>query len=65
MPEWPDGLRYLRGVDVVDLMRLAPATKDVGVLLERFAQAHAGAAAPDVLGALAVLIARGALRLEA
>ena len=64
IPEWPDGLRYLRGVDLVDLMRLAPAHQDVGALLERFAEDHAGVAVPDVLGALAVLIARGGLRLR-
>jgi flavin-dependent dehydrogenase len=62
LPEWPDGVRYLRGVPVVDLLREAPAHTDVGALLERFTCQHPGATAPDVLGALAVLIARGALQ---
>lgn len=62
LQEWPHGLRYLRGVNLVDLLRLAPEHDDVGVLLERFTQTHPGAAIPDILGALAVLVARGALK---
>ncbi len=61
LPDWPDGLRYLRGVDLVDLVRLAPAFEDVGDLYRAFSEKHPGVVAPNLLGALSVLIAQGVL----
>jgi flavin-dependent dehydrogenase len=61
LPLWPDGIRYIRGVDLVDLVGLAPQEADVGALYDRFARAHAGVSLPDFLGALSLLIAQGAL----
>lgn len=62
LPGWPDGIRYLRGVDFVELVGLAPLESDVGLLYERYAREHAGVTLPDFLGALSVLIAQRALR---
>ncbi len=61
LPAWPGGVRYLRGVDLVSLMRLAPSHTDVGDLAEAFAGAHGPVALPDFLGALATLVAKGGL----
>jgi hypothetical protein len=61
LPDWPDGLRYLRNVDLVALTRLAPNFADVGELYEAFARTNPEVILPDFLGALSVLIARGAL----
>ena len=64
LPAWPDGLRYIRGVDVVSLVRLAPAHTDVGELVEVFVRAHGPLALPDVLGTLATVVAKGALEYD-
>jgi len=61
VPAWPDGIRYLRGVDVLALIRLAPEYADAGELFEAFLRAHPDVILPDLAGALAALIARGAL----
>ena len=61
LPDAPDGVRYLRGIDLVALTRLAPAHRDVGDLCAAVARHHPGVALPDILGALSFLIARGAL----
>ena len=60
-PDWPDGVRYLRNVDLVGLVRLAPSYADVGELYAAFIAEHREVPLPDFLGALSVLIARGAL----
>jgi hypothetical protein len=62
LPSWPDGIRYLRSVDLVALVRTAPAHRDVGDLCEAMTRLQPGVPLPDMLGALSVLIARGALR---
>jgi flavin-dependent dehydrogenase len=62
LPGWPDGLRYLRNIDLLALWRAAPAHSDVGDLCAAIARSQPGVALPDLLGALAVLIARGALQ---
>jgi flavin-dependent dehydrogenase len=58
LPDWPDGVRYLRGVDLVDLLSLAPSHADVGELYRAFSDSHPNVSLPDFLGALSVLIAR-------
>lgn len=62
LPVWPGGLRYLRGVDLVELLRLAPLHHDAGELYRALGVGHPQVALPDFLGALAVLLAEGALR---
>ncbi len=61
LPEWPDGVRYIRDVDLVALVRLAPKYPDVGELAEAYVREHGPVALPDLLGAVATLIAKGAL----
>jgi flavin-dependent dehydrogenase len=61
LPGWSEGVRYLRNVDLLALWQAAPQHTDVGDLLASLEKRQPGAAPPDVLGALAVLIARGAL----
>ncbi len=61
---WPDGLRYLRGVNLVSLVRMAPAHADVGELFEAAGAVAPGIQLPDFLGALSLVIARGGLRHE-
>jgi flavin-dependent dehydrogenase len=64
LPEWPDGIRYLRNVDLVLLARLAPDVGDVGALAEAVATCQPGVSLPDILGALSVLVSRGVLSLS-
>lgn len=58
---FPDGIRWLRGVDLVLLADLAPGSEGVPQLFDACARQNRETALPDVLGALAVLLARGAL----
>ena len=60
-----DVVRYLRGVDLVALMQMAPGCIGVPQVIEQYQQTHAGASLPDILAALAVLTARGLLRADA
>ena len=60
-PDWPGGVRYLRNIDLVALVRLAPDHRDAGTLYESLFAAHPGVSLPDFLGALSTLIARGVL----
>lgn len=59
---WPDGLRYLRGVDLVALLGLAPRHADIGALFEAARSETPHIELPDFLGALSVLVATGAVR---
>ncbi len=62
LPAWPDGVRYLRNIDLLLLMRLAPDHRDVGALYDALSFAQPGVSLPDLLGVLSTLIARGALQ---
>jgi flavin-dependent dehydrogenase len=55
-PEFPEGVRYLRNVDVVRLAELAAAHDEVGELYAAYASAAAPVPLPDFLGALSTLI---------
>ena len=61
-PAWPEGVRYLRNIDVLLLMRLAPEYRDVGALYDAVSAAQPVVSLPDFLGVLATLIAQGVLR---
>jgi hypothetical protein len=61
LPAWPDGVRYLRNIDLLLLLRLAPEHRDVGALYDAMFREQPGVSLPDFLGALSTLIARGAL----
>ncbi len=62
--DFPQGIRHLRNVDLLRLYELAPAHRQVPDLLDAYARAQPGAAIADLLGALSVLIGKGALILD-
>jgi flavin-dependent dehydrogenase len=55
-PACPDGIRYLRGIDLVRVVTLAPEREDVGELFEALRRDQPDITLPDFLGALSVLI---------
>lgn len=66
VPGWPDaegarGLRFLREIDLVRVVELAPLHRQVPDLFEAYNRVCPPAPLPDFLGALSVLIAKGAL----
>jgi flavin-dependent dehydrogenase len=63
-PACPDGIRYLRGIDLVRLVTLAPELDDVGRLFESLRRDQPDITLPDFLGGLSVLIHWNALRHE-
>ena len=67
VPGWPDagadqGLRFLRDIDLVRVVELAPLHRQVPDLYEAYNRVCPPAPLPDFLGVLSVLIAKGALR---
>lgn len=56
------GVRFIRNVNLVALADLAPGHRSVPSLFEAYRARVGPAALPDVVGALAVLVGRGALR---
>ena len=61
VPAFPNGIRYIRGIDVATIVALAPSHNQVPDLFDAY-NLHAPAAPlPDFLGALAVLIGKGML----
>ena len=64
LPAWPEGVRYLRNIDLLLLMRLAPEHRDVGELYDAIFKAQPGVSLPDFLGVLSTLVATGALEHE-
>ncbi|HSC26509.1 MAG TPA: tryptophan 7-halogenase [Vicinamibacterales bacterium] len=61
LPECPEGIRYLRGVDLIGLMEAAPEQADVGALYDAYASRCGPIDLPDYLCALSALIAFGVL----
>lgn len=57
------GVRYLRSVDLLELLRIADRHDDVGRMYAEYARAHGAIPLPDFLGALSVVIAKGGARL--
>lgn len=62
--DFPEGIRHLRNVDLLRLHEIAPAHHQVPDILDAYARERPGAAIADLVGALAVLIGKGALRLD-
>ena len=65
-PRFPEGIRYLRDVDLLRVAHMAPSGGDPGLLFEKYSAWTAREDAPpvdlaDFLGALAVLVADGVL----
>lgn len=62
---WPSsqaGVRFLRGVDLPCLVEMADAHAQVPDLFEAYGRARPQVSLPDFLGALSVLLAKGASR---
>jgi 2-polyprenyl-6-methoxyphenol hydroxylase-like FAD-dependent oxidoreductase len=57
----PGGLRYLRGVDLLQVVEQAPAHHQVPDLWEAYCRSAGPVILPDFLGVLSVLLARGIL----
>jgi flavin-dependent dehydrogenase len=55
----PEGVRYLRDVDVLALVELAPGQRDVGALFGVYVARNGPVALPDFLRVLATALARG------
>lgn len=55
------GIRYLRGVDLVAVASIAIMDGDVGRMYESYVRRFGPAPLPDFLGALSVLVGKGAL----
>ena len=67
VPGWPDadaarGLRFLRDIDLLRVVELAPLHRQVPDLFEAYNRVCPPAPLPDFLGVLSVLIAKGALQ---
>ena len=62
VPSFPDGIRYIRNVDLMVLATLACRHEHVPVLYEAYRTEGGPASLPDVLGALAVLVGKRILR---
>ena len=63
VPAFPDGIRYLRNVDLKTLADLAPRHTQIPALYEAYCAQAGVAPLGDVLGALAVLLGKQMLRL--
>lgn len=56
-----ESLRYLRSVDLLALLDVATRHTDVGDMYAHYARSQGAVPLPDFLGALSVLVAKGAL----
>ncbi len=63
VPAFRDGVRYLRSVDLVQIVALAPDHDQVPELYAAYTRAAGPAALPDFLGALSVLVGKRMLDL--
>jgi hypothetical protein len=63
VPAFRDGIRYLRSVDLVKIVALAPEYDQVPELYAAYNRAASPAPLPDFLGALSVLVGKGILDL--
>ena len=63
VPAFRDGIRYIRSVDLVTIVALAPAFDQVPDLFAAYNRAAAPAPLPDFLGALSVAVGKGMLDL--
>lgn len=65
LPDRPEGIRYVGGVDLVPLAALAPRYTTVGDIIEAHARRSPTTPLPTLLAALAFLLSRGVLLHEA
>ena len=64
VPAFPDGIRYVRNVDLMLLSELAPAHQQVPQLFDAYNRSAPAVPLPDFLGALSLLIAKGFVEQE-
>jgi len=64
-PEPRDVVRYVRGVDLPAVARLAPLCPDIPLMYEHYVARHGAVLLPDFLGVLSLLVSRGVLRAAA
>ena len=64
VPDFPDGIRYVRNVDLVLLSELAPAHEQVPQLFDAYNRSAPPVSLPDFLGALSLLIGKGFIEQE-
>ena len=62
--EYPQGVRYIRDIDMVEVVKLAPAARHVPDLYETYVQRVGRAPLPDFLFAVATAVSRGWLVAE-
>lgn len=63
-PHPSDIVRYIRGVDLSALARLAPLCPDVPLMFEHYVATHGAVLLPDFLRVLSLLVVRGVLRAQ-
>ena len=63
-PALPDGVRFLRDVDLPPLVEMAPGFDQVPDLYQAYLDRVATVSLPDFLGALSVLLGKGMLTNE-
>ena len=61
VPAFPEGIRYVRNIDLVRLSELAPSHTQVPDLFDAYNRVASPAPLPDFLGALSLLIGKGFL----
>jgi len=59
LPGIDGGVRYLRSVDLLAVLDIAPRHEDVGDMYAHYARSFGPVPLPDFLGALSVLVAKG------
>ena len=63
VPAFRDGIRYIRSIDLVKIVALAPAYDQVPALFAAYNRSAPPAPLPDFLGALSVAVGKGMLDL--
>jgi flavin-dependent dehydrogenase len=61
LPEAPDGIRFLAGIDLLKLADMACHHRQVPDLFEAYCRAYGGVSLAGFLGTLSILVARGVL----
>jgi len=64
LPEAPDGIRFLAGVDLLKLTEIACHHRQVPDIFEAYCRTHGEVPLPSLLGSLSVLVAKGVLTLR-
>jgi hypothetical protein len=61
LPEAPDGIRFLAGVDLLRLGEIACHHRQVPDIVDAYCRTYGAVSLPSLLGSLSVLVARGVL----